>query len=190
VDYSLEAVGGRLRAVRAGRGRTLSDVSEETGISVSTLSRLESGRRRPTLELLLSLASAYAVPIDELVGASDVGDPRVRLRPIRRRGQSIYPLSRGASGVRAYRYVIPGRRREAKPDPRAHAGHEWLYVLTGRLRLFLGDREFVLEPGEAAEFDTRTPHWFASADPSGVEFLGLFDPAGQRVHISALSTGR
>jgi transcriptional regulator with XRE-family HTH domain len=191
VDYSLEemlrGVGDRLRAVRAGRGLTLTDVSDATGVSVSTLSRLESGHRRPTLELLLPLARTYAVPIDELVGASVVDDPRVQIRPIKGDGQTIFPLSHGATGVRAYKHVIPGRRKKVGPRLRAHAGHEWLYVLNGRLRLFLGDREFVLQPGEAAEFDTRTPHSFASAGPEPVEFLGLFGPHGQRAHVSALS---
>lgn len=189
MDYSFEEtltrVGGRLRAVRAARGLTLADVSDATGISVSTLSRLESGDRRPTLELLLQLARAYTVPIDELVGAAQVEDPRVPLRSIRRHGQTIYALGSGAAGVRAYKHVIPGRRKDAAPRPRSHAGHEWLYVLKGRLRLVLGDREFVLRPGEAAEFDTRTPHWFGSVGSGAVEFLALFEAAGQRAHVRA-----
>ena len=60
---------------------TLAQLAEATGISVSTLSRLESGRRRPTLELLLPLARAHQVPLDELVGAPATGDPRVHARP-------------------------------------------------------------------------------------------------------------
>ena len=75
------AVGPRLRALRRQRETTLSALAETTGISVSTLSRLESGRRRPTLELLLPLAEAYGVPLDDLVGAPATGDPRVHLRP-------------------------------------------------------------------------------------------------------------
>jgi len=63
----LDAVGPRLRALRQQRGATLTSVSADTGISVSTLSRLESGGRKPTLELLLALSRAYQVPLDELV---------------------------------------------------------------------------------------------------------------------------
>ena len=185
-DDLLNDVGGRLRAIRAGRSLTLADVSDATGISVSTLSRLESGSRRPTLELLLPLARTYGVPLDELVGAPAVGDPRVHIRPIRRHGQTILPLSRGASGVTAFKHVLPGRSTPEEPRPRIHPGHEWLYVLAGRLRLVLGGREFLLEAGEAAEFDTRTPHWFGAGGPQAVEFISLFGPRGERVHVSEL----
>jgi quercetin dioxygenase-like cupin family protein len=66
--------------------------------------------------------------------------------------------------------------------PREHDGYDWLYVLSGRLRLVLGDDEFVLGPGEAAEFDTRTPHWIGVVDEP-VDLIGLFGPSGERVHL-------
>src|SRR3712207_364895 len=76
-DDVIATVGPRLRALRNDRGVTLAGLSETTGISVSTLSRLESGQRRATLELLLPLARAYQVPLDDLVDAPETGDPRV-----------------------------------------------------------------------------------------------------------------
>ena len=75
VDDVLEAVGPRLRALRADRDLTLAAVSRSTGISVSTLSRLESGQRKPTRELLLPLARAYQVALDEVVDTPAAGDP-------------------------------------------------------------------------------------------------------------------
>jgi transcriptional regulator with XRE-family HTH domain len=181
----LTAVGPRLRALRRERGTTLDDLSAETGISVSTLSRLESGQRRPTLELLLPLARVHGVQIDELVGAPATGDPRVHLRPVTREGMTMVPLSRHAGGVQAYKLIIPARRQPRSPDLRTHEGYEWLYVLNGRLRLVLGSHDLVLAPGEAAEFDTRVPHWFGSADADPVEILSLFGPQGERLHLRA-----
>lgn len=185
----LTAVGPRLRAARASRQLTLAEVAAETQISVSTLSRLESGGRRPTLELLLPLARLYEVPLDELVGAPAVGDPRVHIRPFRRYGQTILPLSRGGTGVRAYKHVLPGQAKPATPEPKVHPGHEWLYVIAGRLRLVLADREYLLAAGEAAEFDTWTPHWFGAGGPEAVEFISLFGPRGERVHVNPLAEG-
>ena len=185
LDTVLTAVGPRLRALRQRRNTTLADLSAATGISVSTLSRLESGQRRPTLELLLPLARAHGVPIDELVGAPPTGDPRVHLRPVTRRGMTMVPLTRRAGGLQAYKLVIPGARQPATPEPRTHEGYEWLYVLNGRLRLVVGEQDLVLAPGEAAEFDTRVPHWFGSADTAPVEVLSLFGPQGERVHLRA-----
>jgi transcriptional regulator with XRE-family HTH domain len=187
VEQTLAGVGDRLRALRVERRLTLSGVSTATGISVSTLSRLESGERRPTLELLLSLARTYGVSLDDLVDAPETGDPRVHIRPVKANGQTILPLSRGATGVHAFKHVLPGRKRPAVPEPKTHPGYEWLYVLAGRLRLVLGDQDLVLGPGEAAEFDTRTPHWFGTADGHPVEFLTLFGPEGQRVHVTGRS---
>ena len=45
-----------------------------------------------------------------------------------------------------------------------HEGQDWIYVLSGRLRLILGDRDFAIKPGEAVEFSTWTPHWFGAVD--------------------------
>ncbi|PYI68521.1 XRE family transcriptional regulator [Arthrobacter livingstonensis] len=186
----LAAVGPRLRGLRLQRNRTLAELSETTGISVSTLSRLESGQRRPNLELLLPLARAYAVPLDELVGAPETGDPRVHLRPISGHGMTIVPLSRGAGGLQAFKHLIPGGKSVAQPDPQVHEGYEWMYVLRGKLRVVLGDRDFILAAGEAAEFDTRTPHWFGRAGEEGVEFLSLFGPQGERMHVRARPASR
>lgn len=179
----LDAVGPRLRALRRQRGSTLAQLAETTGISVSTLSRLESGQRRPTLELLLPLARAHRVPLDELVGAPPTGDPRVHARPFTRGGRTFVPLSRRPGGLQAYKVVVPGPPGEV--ELRVHEGYDWLYVLAGRLRLVLGTSELVLRSGEVAEFDTRTPHWFGADGPEPAELLALFGAQGERMHVRA-----
>lgn len=183
----LNAVGPRLRALRLKRGVTLAELSATTGISVSTLSRLESGQRKPTLELLLPLAREHGVPLDELVGAPETGDPRIHIRPVTRGGMTILPLSRGGGGggLQAFKHVIPASTPLREPDPQVHEGYEWIYVLRGRLRLVLGTNDFILAAGEAAEFDTRTPHWFGRTGTGGAEFLSLFGRQGERMHVRA-----
>jgi transcriptional regulator with XRE-family HTH domain len=176
----LAGIGPRLRALRHERGLTLEAVSAETGISVSVLSRLESGKRRPTLELLLPLARAHRVALDQLVAAPATGDPRVHLRPLRRsRGSVLVPLTGFPGRVQVFKQVLAPRR----PRLVTHAGYEWLYVLAGRLRLILGEREVVLAPGEVAEFDTGEPHWFGPADDVPVEILHLFGPHGDKAVV-------
>lgn len=182
---ALAAVGPRLRALRQDRETTLTDLSGQTGISVSTLSRLESGERRPTLELLFPLAEAYAVSLDQLVDAPPTGDPRIHLRPVNGNGMTMVPLTRRADGIQAFKVVIAAGRRRRTPALKVHEGYEWIYVLDGRLRLVLADHDLVLTAGEAAEFDTRTPHWFGAADDRPVEFLSLFGKQGERAHFRA-----
>jgi transcriptional regulator with XRE-family HTH domain len=188
ITAALDLVGPRLRRVRKERGVTLTDLAELTGISKSTLSRLETGQRRPSLELLLPLAQAYRVPLDELVGAPEVGDPRIRLKPRKVNGRTVLPLTRQPHGVQAWKIVIPAR--QSKPMPRTHDGYEWLYVLSGRMRLVLGDRDLVLDPGEAAEFDTQLPHWFGSTGEGAAEVLSIFGRPGERMHVRARSQRR
>lgn len=183
---ALAQVGPRLRSARG--ERTLRQVADLTGISVSTLSRLESGLRKPTLELLLPLSQAYRVPLDELVGAPEVGDPRVRLKPVRRGRMTLVPLSQRTGGVQAFKLLLPPL--PAAPEQLTHEGYEWLYVLDGRLRLLLGDQDLELGPGEAAEFDTRVPHALGGAGRRSVELLALIGPQGERVHLRAAPRSR
>jgi transcriptional regulator with XRE-family HTH domain len=177
---ALESVGPRLRKVREQRGVTLTDVSGRTGISKSTLSRLENGQRKPSLELLLPLAQLYRVPLEELVGAPEVGDPRIRLRPRRVNGRTVLPLTH-PGGIQAWKIVIP--KSQSTPKLRTHDGYEWLYVLTGRMRLIQGDQDILLESGEAAEFDTRIPHWFGSTGAGPAEVLSIFGRPGERMQL-------
>ena len=185
LDDVLTAVGPRLRALRRQRGTTLAQLSGTTGISVSTLSRLEAGNRRPTLELLLPLARAHQVALDELVGAPPTGDPRVHARPFVRHGRTFVPLTRRPGGLQAYKIVIPVDPPARDPELGAHEGYEWLYVLSGRLRLRLGEHDVVLTAGEVAEFDTRAPHAIGNPGPGPLELLTLFGPQGERMHVRA-----
>ena len=188
MDNVLDAVGPRLRALRLEKEMTLADLAASTGISVSTLSRLESGGRRPTLELLLPIARAHGLALDDLVEVAAPSDPRVRQRPVTRGGMRMVPLTRRAGGLQAYKMTIAAGRERRNPDPQTHEGYEWLYVLDGRLRMVLGEHDVVLGPGEVAEFDTRLPHWFGAADARRVEFLSIFGREGQRMHTRARST--
>ncbi len=180
ISTTLDLVGPRLRRVREQRGMTLTDAAQRTGISKSTLSRLENGQRKPSLELLLPLAQAYRVPLDDLVGAPEVGDPRIRLKARRVNGRTVIPLTH-PGGVQAWKLVIP--TSQSRPNPRTHDGFEWLYVLAGRMRLILGDQDLVLGVGEAAEFDTQVPHWFGSTGSEPAEVLSIFGRPGERMHV-------
>jgi len=185
ITKTLAQVGSRLQEVRKKRGVTLAALSAATGISKSTLSRLETGQRKPSLELLLPIAQAHRVPLDELVGAPAVEDPRIRSTPIQEGGRTMIPLTRQPGGMQAYKLILPPGE---EPDLRTHEGYEWLFVLSGRLRLRLAEHDLVLASGEAAEFDTRLPHWFGSAADRPVELLSLFGRQGERMHVRARST--
>lgn len=175
----LDQIGPRLRALRHARGWTLDQLAKRAGMSTSTLSRLESGKRQASLELLLPLTRQLAVRLDDLIHP-ETPDPRVRRAVIRRDGLIVAPLTPEGSPIHTYKLTYPPVR--AVPELRVHDGYEWLYVLTGRLRLRLGDQDLVLTRGEAAEFDTRIPHAMSAAGGKPAQVLSIFNDAGARMH--------
>ena len=190
-DRTLDAVGPRLKTLRLRRDITLSDLAAETGISTSTLSRLEAGLRRPTLEQLLPLAKAHGVTLDELVDAPPTGDPRINLRAIDcGGGTTVLPLTRRPGGIQAYKFVLAAAPDDQEPAMRTHEGYDWVYVLNGTLRLVLAEHHLLLRSGEAAEFDTRTPHWFGATSAGPVEFISLIGKQGERAHVRAAPKSR
>ena len=174
----------RLRELREERGLTLQQVADQASIDISTLSRLESGKRRLALDHLPALAAALGVSADELLGSSPPQDPRVRERPRRHDGLTVWPLTRRgpAGGPRAYKINISPQRRTPPDVLPVHEGLDWLYVLSGSLRLVLGDDDYTIGPGEAVEFSTWTPHWFGAAD-GPVELIMIVGPQGERLHL-------
>lgn len=175
----LEQVGARLRAARQARGLTLEELASSARMSASTLSRLESGKRQASLELLLPLTRRLGIRLDDLV-PQEQADPRVRRPVIRRDGLIIAPLAPEHSSISTYKITYPAGG--ALPELRVHDGYEWLYVLHGKLRLRLGEQDLTLSRGEAAEFDTRTPHAMSAAGGRPAQVISIFNEAGARMH--------
>lgn len=174
-------VSARLRTLRTERGLTLAQVASAAGMDASTLSRLESGARRLTLDHLPALARALGVRADDLLSAPQPVDPRIHGQPQTREGVTFWPLHKHphGGGAHAFKMRLPAGRT---PDLRTHEGHDWIFVLSGTVRLLLGDDEFVLEAGEAAEFSTWTPHWMGAVG-APAELICIFGPHGERIHL-------
>lgn len=131
------------------------------------------------LELLLPLVRQRGIRLDDLVAPTTV-DPRVRRPVIHREGIVIAPLAPEGSSVATYKITYPPADRA--PEPRVHDGFEWLYVISGKLRLVLGDQELILVRGEAAEFDTRVPHSLSAAGARPAQMISIFNDDGMRMH--------
>jgi transcriptional regulator with XRE-family HTH domain len=183
MDASLQQIGPRLRAARRQQGLTLEELASRAQISASTLSRLESGKRQANLELLVPLTRQLGIRIDDLI-PDEAPDPRIRQVPINRDGLVIVPLAPTRAPIHTYKITYP--TTETMPAPRVHDGYEWLYVLQGRLRLRLGERDVTLTRGEAAEFDTRIPHAMSAVGSRPAEVISIFNEEGARIHTRGL----
>lgn len=180
MDAQLTEVGTRLRAARQAREWTLEDLATRAGMSVSTLSRLESGKRQASLELLLPLTRELGITLDDLIVAHTT-DPRIRPRIVRCDDtREVTALTPPGAPVETLRMRLhPGH---GLPSPRRHDGYEWFYVLDGAVRLRLGHREVVVFAGEAAEFDTHTPHALTAEGDTPADILSIFSADGARMH--------
>jgi transcriptional regulator with XRE-family HTH domain len=188
-----DLVRARLRSTRISIGWSLDELAARTNLSASTISRIETGKRTISLDLLVPLCQALQTDINALLDTSDA-QTDVVIRPVAAtydHGMTIWPLTRNrdSNGVVALKVRLePTTGREPSGEPGVHPGHDWFFVLSGVVRLTLGDREILVREGEAAEFSTMTPHRFA-ADGGPAELLMIFDRDGQRAHMHAADPG-
>lgn len=168
----------RLRGLRTAQGLSLDDLAERSHLSPSTISRIETGRRAISLDVLLPLARALRTDVETLLAEDVDEDVVIRPTPSSEGGRTTWLLSKATGATTAMKVRLePG----TTPEQRVHPGHDWVFVLEGRIQLLLGEREIVVEAGEAAEFETMTPHAFAALD-SPAEVIMIFDRDGHRAH--------
>jgi transcriptional regulator with XRE-family HTH domain len=181
-----QVVRTRLRSLRSTLGLSLDDVANRTNLSASTISRVETGKRAISLDVLVPLARALQVDLDSLLDAAN--DDDVVIRPSQSAmsdGITTWMLSRATGSTLAMKMRLEPTDRN--PPQRVHPGHDWFVVIEGRVRLLLGDREMMVETGEAAEFATMTPHAIAAVHEPA-EVIMIFDRDGQRAHVHHDST--
>ena len=179
-------VRGRLRTLRTTLGLSLDDLAARTNLSPSTISRIETGRRTIGLDVLLPLAKALQVDLDALLDVHSDDDVVIRPAASKSGGTTTWMLSRPTASRIAVKMRLQPTQRA--PEQRVHPGHDWLFVLDGRVRLVLGEREIVVEAGEAAEFATMTPHALAAIDRPA-ELIMIFDRDGHRAHVHQTTGG-
>jgi quercetin dioxygenase-like cupin family protein/DNA-binding Xre family transcriptional regulator len=170
----------RLRSLRTTLGLSLEELSARSNLSASTISRIETGKRTISLDVLLPLAAALNVDLDTLLDVQTDDDVVIRPAPSTSGKRTTWVLSRSTGSTMAVKMRLEPTRR--MPEPRVHPGHDWFFVLEGRVRLLLGEREIIIETGEAAEFATMTPHAFAAVD-GPAELITIFDRDGHRAHV-------
>ena len=179
--HEIEAVvRARLRSLRHTLGLSLDELGARANLSASTISRVETGKRTISLDVLLPLAAALQVGLDVLLDVTDDDDVVIRPVPSSSGARTTWMLGRATGNTVAVKIRLEPVERP--PERQVHPGHDWFFVLDGRVRLLLGEREILVDAGEAAEFATMTPHAVA-AHGGPAELLMIFDRDGQRVHV-------
>lgn len=173
----------RLRSLRQSRGWTIEELARRSNVGASTISRLETGQRRLAIDLLVVLARTLDTSVDALLVADDDTDVVIRPQRDEANGATFWMLTpqHDPSGRIVAKMRTPARK--TPPEQRVHPGHDWFYVLDGTVRLRLGDREVLVETGQAASFDTMTPHSI-SGHGKAAELLTILDHHGERAHLN------
>ena len=165
------AMGERLRRLRTRAHKTLKEVAQATGLSISFISALERGGSGASVASLKLLAGAYGVSMRELFGADlEEAIPLVRAeeRPAMRweNGVRFEEMASGGEKVMdpSYLHVPPGAGSEGFYS---HNGEEFVYVVSGTLYVELKERgTYELAPGDTLYFPSTTPHrWWAGEEP-------------------------
>ena len=178
-DSIEQVVRTRLRSLRTTMGLSLDALAERSHLSASTISRIETGKRTISLDVLLPLAAALQIDLASLLDLGTDDDVVIRPQPSRVGDRTTWMLSRPTGPTVALKQRIEPTTRGH--EQRVHPGHDWFFVTEGRIRLVLGDREIVVEQGEAAEFSTMTPHAIEAIDEPA-EVIMIFDREGHRAH--------
>jgi transcriptional regulator with XRE-family HTH domain len=174
-----QVVRTRLRSLRNTLGLSLDEVATRTNLSASTISRIETGHRTISLDVLVPLARALQIDLDSLLDVSGDDDVIIRPVPSCTGDRTTWILNRPTGNTIAIKMRLEPTKRA--PQQRVHPGHDWFFVTEGRVRLLLGDRELIVETGEAAEFATMTPHACIAIDKPA-ELIMIFDRDGRHAH--------
>jgi transcriptional regulator with XRE-family HTH domain len=182
-----QVVRTRLRSLRNTLGLSLDELAARTNLSPSTISRVETGKRTISLDILLPMATAMQVGLDALLDVRGDDDVVIRPTPSHSGERTTWMLSRPTASTIAIKMRMEPTRKTG--EQRVHPGHDWFFVISGRVRLLLGEREVTVEAGESAEFSTMTPHAFAAID-GPAELIMIFDRDGQRAHVHHETAGQ
>ncbi|WP_435199229.1 helix-turn-helix domain-containing protein [Janibacter sp. GS2] len=174
-----QTVRTRLRGLRKAQSLSLDDLAEHSHLSASTISRIETGKRTISLDVLLPLARALRTDVETLLAEDVDEDVVIRPTPSREDDRTTWMLTKATGATTAMKVRL--EPSATAPEQRVHPGRDWFFVLEGRVELSLGERVVVVEAGEAAEFETMTPHSFA-ATGGPAEVIMIFDRDGNRAH--------
>ena len=175
-----DLVRSSLRAIRQHLGWSLDDLAAKTGVGASTISRIETGRRTISFDVLVPLARGLDVSVDELIANDRHDEVVIRPEPHHSPGMTVWTLSRPGSAMQAVKMRIEPDAPD--PEPQVHPGHDFMFVLDGTVRLTLGGVDHVVSAGESAEFSTMTPHAVVAVDRPA-EVLMIFDRDGALAHL-------
>ena len=156
-------VGEKIKILRARRGFSLRELSDQCGLSFNAISKIERGENSPTVASLHKIASALEVHI------TDLFRQEIQQFAVFVKSEDSTLLKSDGIMIESLGSGLPNQQLEpfkmiVSPDsgnmsgPVSHSGEEFVYCLSGRIEYVVGDETFVLEPGDKLLFKANRPH--------------------------------
>src|SRR6478735_3429683 len=156
-------VADNLRQHRKRREMTLDQLAHATGVSRAALSQIETRKTNPTIGVLWKIAAGLGVPFSDMIGESRLSlsvlrrDETQVLRSTDRRFESRPLVPAGVSEIEMYELTLAARSRHAS-EPHGAGTKELVVVLSGALRMTVGENTDELGAGDSVVFDANLPH--------------------------------
>ncbi|MEJ2485805.1 MAG: cupin domain-containing protein [Anaerolineales bacterium] len=156
-------VGEKIKILRARRGFSLRELSDQCGLSFNAISKIERGENSPTVASLHKIASALEVHITDLF-RQEIQQFAVFVKSedstlLKSDGIMIESLGSGLPNQQLEPFkMIVSPDSGNMSEPVSHSGEEFVYCLSGRIEYVVGDETFVLEPGDKLLFKANRPH--------------------------------
>lgn len=191
-ETRLTAVGERIKAIREKKEITLQQLAQKTGYTSALLNQIENHMMSPPLGALGKIANALGVRIGELWG-EDKGGAYALVRKDERPSASSFASKEGVSYGYSYQslgfgmkdrhiesyFVVLEPPTVKNPKPSVHDGEEFLFVLSGRMEVFLGDHADILEAGDSIQFDATIPHRVSCAGEEKTQIVAVIWSPGK-----------
>ena len=194
-DLHANQIGARLKEIRRTLDRTLAEVSQTTGVSISNLSKIENNQISPSFDIMKRICDGLGVSIEDFVrpGAKNVVSGR---KTTTRRGEGDYFTS-GQYDYRAHaselsrkgmvplEIVVHARSVDEFDHWSQHRGEEFVYVLSGAIEVHTEHyAPFRLERGESAYFDSSMRHLYVTVSKDDAKVLSVSHDPGSPEDIS------
>jgi transcriptional regulator with XRE-family HTH domain len=185
MDTTIRAIGRTIKELRSRRGLTLEELAEKSGCTPGFISQLEHNQAAPSVVTLYAIAEVLGVKVTDFF--PDVTNPT---KVVHRQERGTFKIEGAAIGYSLLTTKFPhaalqafvltyAPAKQALPtdEYRAHLGEEFIYILEGELRIWIGDVSYDLSPGDSVYFKSSVKHCLENLTDRPTVVISMITPS-------------
>jgi transcriptional regulator with XRE-family HTH domain len=173
-------IGARIKKLRISQKRTLQEIADSSELSKSMISKIENDKTIPSVATLVKIAKALSVSISNLLEGDGSLSTILTTRQtaednlvLTDKGYAIYPYGSGFHEKKMQPFLFVAKKSEVVPHRLSHEGEEFIYVISGEMKMQVGEIEYHLREGDSLYFDTLQKHGIMPVSDT-VTYLDIF----------------